>query len=141
MVTDIVGSADLASARAFIEAQGLAFEPGFDDLVGVFERGALAAVGARERDVLKMLAIAPAERGGGLLGALVTELARRALAAGHDALFVFTKPECVPSFEAMNFSLLASGGRAALLEHGRASSATWRRTAARSVRARTARSS
>jgi [citrate (pro-3S)-lyase] ligase len=119
MVTDIVGTAGLASARAFIEAQGLSFEPGFDDLVGVFEGGALVAVGAREGDVLKMLAIAPAERGGGLLGAVVTELAQRAFAAGHDALFVFTKPECVTSFEAMNFSLLASGGRAALLEHGR----------------------
>jgi [citrate (pro-3S)-lyase] ligase len=116
---DILGSADSASARAFVEAQGLAFEPGFDDLVGVFERGTLVAVGAREREVLKMLAIAPAERGGGLLGALVTELARRAFAAGHDALFVFTKPEYVTSFEAMNFSLLASDGRAALLEHGR----------------------
>ena len=65
-----------------------------------------------------MLAIAPAERGGSS-SAPSTELARRAFAAGHDALFVFTKPECVTSFEAMNFSLLASDGRAALLEHGR----------------------
>lgn len=119
MVTDILGSADLASARAFIEEQGLTFEASYDDLVGVFEGGALVAVGAREREVLKMLAIAPAERGGGLLGAVVTELARRAFAAGHEAPFVFTKPEYVTSFEAMNFSLLASGGRAALLEHGR----------------------
>jgi [citrate (pro-3S)-lyase] ligase len=119
MVTDILGSADLARARAFIEAQGLGYEEGHDDLVGAFEGGALVAVGARERDVLKMLAIAPEERGGSLLGAVVTELARRAFAAGHDTLFVFTKPEAVPSFEALNFSLLASGGRAALLEHGR----------------------
>ena len=63
MVTDILSSADSANARAFIEAQGLSFDPSFDDLVGVFDRGALVAVGAREREVLKMLAIAPAERG------------------------------------------------------------------------------
>jgi [citrate (pro-3S)-lyase] ligase len=119
MVTDILSSADRARARAFIEAQGLAFEPGFDDLVGVHDGGALVAVGARARDVLKMLAVDPAEQGGGLLGAVVTELARRGYGAGHDALFVFTKPECVSSFEALNFALLASAGRAALLEHGR----------------------
>ena len=119
MVTDILGSADRRRARTFIEAQGLTFEPGFDDLVGVFDGGALVGVGARARDVLKMLAIDPAQQGGPVLGALVTELARRGFAAGHDSLFVFTKPEHVTSFEALNFELLASSGRAALLESGR----------------------
>jgi len=118
MVTDILSSADAARARAFIEARGLRFEPGFDDLVAVFQDGALVGVGARERDVLKMVAIDPAEQGGALLGALVTELARRGFAAGHDALFVFTKPELAGSFEALGFALLASAGRAALLEYG-----------------------
>lgn len=119
MVTDLLCSADRRRARAFIEAQGLAFEPAFDDLVGVHEGGTLVAVGARDREVLKMLAIEPAEQGGALLGALVTELARRGHAAGHDALLVFTRASSVPSFEALNFALLASDGRAALLEHGR----------------------
>src|SRR5690242_11917371 len=118
MVIDMLGHADEARARAFIEAQGLTFEAGFDDLVGVFELGALVAAGARERDILKMLAIDPAEQGGHLLGTLVTELAQRGYAAGHDGLFVFTKPESVASFEALGFSLLATDGRAALLEHG-----------------------
>jgi [citrate (pro-3S)-lyase] ligase len=118
MVTDLLGSADTDRARAFLEAQGLAFEPGFDDLVGVFEGEALVAVAARAGDVLKMIAIDPAERGGALLGALVTELARRGFAAGHEALFVFTRPASVPSFEALGFALLASHGRAALLELG-----------------------
>jgi [citrate (pro-3S)-lyase] ligase len=118
MVAEILGSGDTARARAFIEAQGLAFEPGFDDLVGLFESDALLAVGARDGKVLKMLAIDPSAQGGELLGALVTDLARRGFAAGHDALFVFTKPECVTSFEALNFALLAAHGRAALLEYG-----------------------
>jgi [citrate (pro-3S)-lyase] ligase len=118
MVVDLLGSADRARARAFIEAQGLAFEPAFDELVGIFQGDALVAVGARDGEVLKMLAIDPSAQGGELLGALVTELARRGFAAGHDALFVFTKPECVTSFEALNFALLASSGRAALLEYG-----------------------
>jgi [citrate (pro-3S)-lyase] ligase len=118
MVTDLRSSADVARGRAFIEAQGLRFEPGFDDLVGVYEQGALVAAGARAGDVLKMLAVDPGEQGGPLLGALATELLQRGHAAGHDVLFVFTKPEHVGSFEALGFSLLAGHGRAALLEHG-----------------------
>jgi [citrate (pro-3S)-lyase] ligase len=119
MVTDLLTSADAGRARVFIEAQGLTFEPPFEDLVGVFEAGELVATGARDRDVLKMIAIDPAAQGGSLLGAVVSELARRGHAAGHDALFVFTRPTSVASFEALGFALLASGGRAALLEHGR----------------------
>ena len=119
VITDLSSGADAARGRAFIEAQGLSFEPPFEDLVGVFQDGALLAVGAREREVLKMLAVDPAQQGGALLGQLVTELARRGFAAGHDALFVFTKPAHAPSFEALGFALLASGGRAALLEYGR----------------------
>lgn len=118
MVTDILSGADVARTRAFIEAQGLAFEAGCDDLVGVFESGELIAAGGRQRDVLKMLTVDAAAQGGALLGAIVTELAGRGFAAGHDALFVFTRPASVPSFEALGFALLASGGRAALLEYG-----------------------
>lgn len=118
MVTDILSSADADRARAFIEGQGLRFEPAYDDLVGAFDGGRLVAVGARERDVLKMIAVDPAEQGGPLLGLVVSELARRGYAAGHEGLFVFTSPSAVQSFERLAFTLLASDGRAALLEHG-----------------------
>ncbi len=118
MVTGLFGAADQARARVFIEARGLSFEPGFDDLVGVFEEGRLVAAGARQGNVLKMLAIDPAWQSGSVLGELVGELSRLGFAAGHRGLFVFTCPEHVQSFEALNFALLASVGRAALLEYG-----------------------
>lgn len=118
MVTGLLSCADQDQARSFIEARGLAFEPTFDDLVGVHEGGALVAVGARHRNVLKMIAIAPSHQSGSLLGELVGELVRLGLAAGEEALFVFTRPENAGSFEALNFGLLASHGRAALLEYG-----------------------
>jgi [citrate (pro-3S)-lyase] ligase len=118
MVTELLTSADVARARAFIEAQGLAFEAGYEDLVGVFESGAMVAVGARQGNVLKMLAVDPAQQGGPLLGVVVSELACRGYAAGHEALFVFTRAQFATSFEALGFSLLANNGRAALLEHG-----------------------
>jgi [citrate (pro-3S)-lyase] ligase len=118
MVAQILGRAETERARAFVEAQGLAFETGFDELVGVYERDALVAAGARAGDLLKMIALAPEQRGGALLGTLVTELVALGYAAGHAALFVVTRPEHVTSFERLNFALLASHGRAALLESG-----------------------
>jgi [citrate (pro-3S)-lyase] ligase len=117
-IAQLIGRADADRARRFIEAQGLAFEPGADDLVGAFDGDALVAVGARAGNVLKMIAVAPSEQGGPLLGAVVTELVARGAAAGHHALFVFTGPANVPSFEALGFECLAVHGRAALLERG-----------------------
>ncbi len=118
MVTQLLSSGDRALARHFIEAQGLAFEPGFDDLVGAFEGGALVAAGARAGDVLKMIAVDPAAQGGALLGEVAGELVRLGLSAGHDGLFVFTRPAHAPSFEALTFRLLAARAQVALLEYG-----------------------
>jgi [citrate (pro-3S)-lyase] ligase len=105
-------------ARAFIGSLGLRFEPGYDELVGLYENGQLVACGARAGYVLKMLAIAPSHQGSDALGALVTQLTLSGLAAGHETLFIFTLPQNVASFEALNFRLLAAHGTAALLEHG-----------------------
>jgi len=105
-------------ARALIEACGLRFEPGFDDLAGLYEQGRLVACGARAGYVLKMLTIAPEYQGGDALGELVTRLVQSGQAAGQDTLFVFTPPQNAPSFEALNFRLLVTHGQAALLEYG-----------------------
>ncbi|MBK9516304.1 MAG: citrate lyase ligase [Anaeromyxobacter sp.] len=119
MVVDLMGGADRARARAFVEAQGLRFEEPLDDLMGAFEDGALVATGARTGDVLKLIALDPAHQGAGLLGEVVGALVTRGLAAGHQGLFVFTRPEHAQSFEALTFSLLASHATVALLEYGR----------------------
>lgn len=133
MVTQLLTRADHARARAFIEAQGLSFDPGFDELVGVFEDGALVATGARAGDVLQMIAIDPALRSGALLGEVAGELVRLGQAAGHDGLFVFTRPAHAGSFEALNFALLASHAEVALLEYG-GRFAAWLAAGARPVR-------
>jgi [citrate (pro-3S)-lyase] ligase len=119
MVVELLSGADRARARAFLEGQGLSWEPELDDLVGAFEDGALVAAGARAGDVLKLIAVDPSHQGGGLLAGVVGELVRLGRAAGHEALFVYTRPEHALSFEALHFSLLASVARVALLEYGR----------------------
>lgn len=118
MIANLLSPADVAAARTLIEGCGLAFEPPFDDLVGIHEQGRLVAVGARAGRVLKMLAIDPAYRGGSLLGEIVGTLVARGIEAGFDALFVFTKPGYAGAFAALNFALLATGKHAVLLEFG-----------------------
>lgn len=106
-------------ARRLIESQGLTFEDGCDEIVGIYdERGTLVATGSRAGYVLKMFAVDPAWQGGDAVGTLATALVTRARAAGHDSLFVFTRPEHVTSFQYCQFRLLVSGGSVALLEYG-----------------------
>ena len=116
--SDLPGGSAPLEAQRLIESCGLRFEPGFDDLAELYDQGRLVACGARAGYVLKMLAIAPSHRGGDVLGELLTRLIQSGLAAGQDTLFVFTPPQNVPSFQALNFRLLVTHGQAALLEHG-----------------------
>ncbi|MBW2733181.1 MAG: citrate lyase ligase [Deltaproteobacteria bacterium] len=118
MIVDLLSQGDRQHARALIEGAGLSFEADVEELVGVHEDGVLVGTAARQGDVLKLFAIDPAAQGGGLLGELAGDLLRRAFEAGHESVFVFTKPEYAGSFEQLNFELLATAGQAALLEHG-----------------------
>ena len=119
MLTRLASSTDIRAARAFIEQNGLSFEEGFDDLVGIHELGELVAVGARAGNILKMLVVEPAHQGGSLLGEIVTGLVSSGMTAGFESLFIYTKPEYVRTFESLNFTLLATQGPVALLEYGR----------------------
>jgi [citrate (pro-3S)-lyase] ligase len=110
---------EVAEARALVEGDGLLFEDGADEIVGVYEGDRLVATAARSGYVFKMFAIHPDHRGSDVFGGLVTELLRCGRAAGEESFFVFTKPENAQSFEAVNFRLLVAHGDVALLEYGR----------------------
>ena len=118
MIAEFLSGSGVREAKALIERSGLSFEDGFDEMFGIYESGHLVAAGARAGNILKMLAVEPSHQGGPILGELVTSLVNRGRAAGHKSLFVYTKPEYATSFEALNFALLASQGKVALLEYG-----------------------
>lgn len=118
MNAELLSASGVVEAKALIEKSGLSFEEGFDELFGIYEAGHLVATGARAGNVLKMLALEPSHQGGAVLGEIVTCLVNRGRAMGHESLFVYTKPEYATTFEALNFDLLASQGKVALLEYG-----------------------
>jgi [citrate (pro-3S)-lyase] ligase len=114
----LLTAGDRADARRLIEAHGLAFEEGCDDVVGVYDGGRLVATASRAGYVLKMFAVDESCQGGEVLGALITTLTALGRAAGHDTFFVFTPPEHASSFEQCGFRLLVTSGAVALLECG-----------------------
>lgn len=118
MVTELIGQHDFDRARRLIETSGLAFEPNFDSLVGIFTGRELVAVAARQGNILKMFAIAAEHQGGAYLGELTTELIRSGFWAGYDSFFVFTRPQNAASFQALGFAILVQQPQAVLLEYG-----------------------
>lgn len=118
MICVLTAPPDVAAARALIEGSGLRFEPAYDELVGIHEGERLIGVGARAGKILKMLAVVPAEQGGPTFSEIVSALVSQGLDAGLDGFFVFTKPKYAASFEALNFSRLASHEKVVMLEYG-----------------------
>ena len=114
----LLTTGELEAARCLVESQGLAPEDGCDEVVGIYECGRLVATAARAGCVLKLFAIDEACQGGGALGELATVLVQSGRRAGHDALFVYTRPEHAASFEQCNFRLLVATRGVALLEWG-----------------------
>ncbi len=118
MIAEYLSGSGIAEAKALIERSGLSFDTEFDEMFGLYEAGHLIAAGARSGKILKMLALDPDYQGGSVLGELVTCLVNRGQAAGHQSLFVYTKPEYATTFKALNFELLANQEKVALLEYG-----------------------
>jgi [citrate (pro-3S)-lyase] ligase len=115
----LLTAAERLDARHLIESQGLAFEDGCDELVGIYDSSPrLVAAAARAGYVLKMFAVDDSCRGGEALGALVTTLTSLGRSAGHDAFLVFTRPDHARSFEHCGFRLLVATSAVALLECG-----------------------
>lgn len=109
---------DRDEARRLVESQGLSFEDGCDEVVGLYDGARLVGTAARAGYVLKMFAIDEAFQGGDALGLLTSALVESGRRAGHEALFVYTRPQHAASFEACGFRLLVACERVALLEYG-----------------------
>ena len=72
---------------------GLVPDEAFDQTVLVWEGTTLAAAGSRFGQILKCMAVDPAFRGSDLTSTVLTTLRQEAFRAGHQHLFLYTKPE------------------------------------------------
>lgn len=118
MIVKLRTEKELLQARALVEEAGLSFDERYDVVIGSYEGDRLVATAARDGIILKMFAVDRRHQAGMLLDELATELVKDGFDAGHDNFFIFTKPEYAVTFQGLNFALLASNSKAALLEYG-----------------------
>lgn len=117
----------LASVRsrveAFLASNGLRPAP-MDVYVTVTrteDSSEILAGGGLDGNVIKCIAVSEEARSEGFTNKLVSYLMGLARERGHDSVKVFTKPENVKVFASLGFELLASAGKAVLMENGLAS--------------------
>lgn len=117
-------SVDLSSVRerdavaAFLARFGLGYEDGVEYTV-VFERdGQMAGTGSFAGKVIQCVAVDPDYQEGGLGARVITHLLSEMAAHGVFHVFLYTRPQSTPLFEAMGFRVIARCDGAVLLETG-----------------------
>ena len=130
---DLDDDADVADVRRFLAAHGFDYDAAAVDETLQLETvsGELAGVGSRQGNVLKFVCVAERHRETAAAARLVTALSDRALRAGHDRVFVFTRPTTARLFAGLGFSVVATAPPLfALLEFGYASIADFQKNLA-----------
>lgn len=79
----------------------------------------IIAGGGLDGNVIKCVAVSEAARGENLMNILVSRLISIAHEEGHESVKAFTKPSNEDIFRSLGFNLLASSGKAVLMENGR----------------------
>lgn len=104
---------------AFLRRAGLTPDAGVEATALIWEDGELIAAGSRQDNVLKCIAVDPAHQGEDLTAALLTQLRKDALAAGHRHLFLYTKPGNRAMFSSLFFYPVAKTEQVLLMENRR----------------------
>ena len=79
----------------------------------------IIAGGGLDGNVIKCVAVSEAARGENLMNILVSRLISIAHEEGHESVKAFTKPSNEDIFRSLGFNILASSGKAVLMENGR----------------------
>lgn len=82
------------------------------------ENGNIKATCSKAEDVFKCFAVSEDLRGEGITSILISNLIDRLFEEGKSHAFIFTKPDKVKIFSALNFKLIYETKNAALLEYG-----------------------
>lgn len=111
---------DRAMLRDFLQRHQLELEGDVDCAFGIFSHeGTLLGCGCAAGNILKCFAIEDTLRGQGGLGALISRLNADRMAAGHDGLFVLTRPHNKALFSNCGFYPVVQTDQVLLLENRR----------------------
>jgi [citrate (pro-3S)-lyase] ligase len=115
----ITGEAQIREAVSLLKDAGLDYDPAHEVFLGIYEDGRLTAAGARDHNILKMVAVDEEYQSTGAFSEIINALITDAFQAGYDHLFVFTKPMYTLHFESLNFTRLCTTDKVAVLEFGK----------------------
>ena len=105
--------------KAFLSRAELDADENTERTALIWDQGEIIACGSRMGNLLKCIAVDPARQGEGLTATLLTHLRQDAFAAGHDHLFLYTKPKNETMFTSLFFFPVAKTGDVLLMENRR----------------------
>lgn len=105
--------------HALLKEAGLVQTEEPDVIALVFDEDRLIATGARQDNVIKLIAVAADRQGEDLTSCVITALKNEALAAGHRHLFIYTKPKNKFTFSSLFFYPIAETKDVLLMEDRR----------------------
>lgn len=104
---------------SLLNRAGLVPEEPLQSTVLIWEDGELAATGSRQDNLLKCIAVDDGYQGQGLTATLLTNLVQDAFLAGHQHLFLYTKPKNEVMFSSLFFYPVAKTDQVLLMENKR----------------------
>lgn len=105
-----------AAWTALLKRTGLDADADVESTVLVWDGETLAATGSRRGNLLKCIAVDPVYQGQDLTATVLTQLRQDAFAAGHNHLFLYTKPQNKWQFTALFFYPVAQTQQVLLME-------------------------
>lgn len=108
----------VSEVKQFLSEFNLGYEKDIDYTIVMRKDRKIIATCSKAKNVLKCFAIDSEYRGEGITAKLITALIDRIFEEGIYHSFIFTKIENTKIFSSLNFKLLYTADKTALLEHG-----------------------
>lgn len=117
-IVDIENNKERKEVEEFLQRFQLQYEKDIDFTLVAREQGKIIATSSKAKNIIKAFAIEEKYRGQGISAALITKIIDKMFDQGIYHSFIFTKPENVQIFSGLNYKLIHSTEKAALLENG-----------------------
>lgn len=102
--------------RDFLAKAALDVDAAVEQTVLIWDGNTLIGTGSRQGNLLKCIAVDPTRQGEGLLAKVLTTLRQEAFRAGHQHLFLYTKPANAHLFSGLLFYPVAQTTDVLLME-------------------------